>query len=216
MAKYPDVSPLVMRRLPRYYRCLTELESNGTHRISSREFAEIIGFTASQIRQDLNCFGGFGQQGYGYNVSTLRGELGRILSVEGQLPAIIIGAGNLGLALANHVDFEHCGFRFVGLFDINPAVIGKEINGRVVCDIASLPAFCRERKPLVAVLCVPPAAVPGLARRLVELGVESFWNFTQVDLSNLLHDTVLVEDVQLGDSLMTLSYRVNERLDGSK
>lgn len=213
MARYPGVSPLVTRRLPRYYRSLTELMHHGVERISSREFANLIGFTASQIRQDLNCFGGFGQQGYGYNVASLRAEIGRILSLDAKRPTVLLGAGNLGVALANHMEFEQCGFEIIGLFDTSPIIVGRKINRWVVHDTSELDAFCQEAHPVAAILCVPPAAVPELSKKLVELGIKCFWNFTQYDLSNLYRDEVLVEDVQLADSLMTLSFQVGERLE---
>ncbi len=212
LPKYPGVSPLVVRRLPRYYRLLTELMKNGVERISSREFADMIGFTASQIRQDLNCFGGFGQQGYGYNVASLRAEIGRILSVDGNLPTILVGVGNLGLALANHVNFEACGFKLLALFDESPTTVGKNINHWTVRHVSELTDFCKEHRPLAAVLCVPPSAVPDLVKKLIDLNVKCYWNFTQYDLSSLYRDQILVEDVQLTDSLMTLSFHANEFL----
>jgi len=185
---------------------------SGTVRISSREFAEITGFTASQIRQDLNCFGGFGQQGYGYNVASLRAEIGNILALDKRMPAILIGAGNLGVALINHINFEHCGFRLVGIFDINPAIIGSKVNRWLVWDVAFLPDFCKEYRPAIAVLCTPPASVTELAKTLVELNVKNFWNFSQHDLSFLRSEDIAVEDVQLSDSLMTLSFQANEKI----
>ena len=214
MPNYPGVSPLVTRRLPRYYRHLTELMKGGVERISSREFADMIGFTASQIRQDLNCFGGFGQQGYGYNVASLRAEIGRILSVDKGHNAIIIGVGHLGMALANHVNFGYCGFHLAGIFDIRLSVVGQTINGCVVRDVSELESFCRQHKPLAAVLCIPPGSVPELVGDLVRLGVKSFWNFSQCDISNLYPGQIVVEDVQLGDSLMNLSFHLNETLGG--
>ena len=212
MPNYPGVSPLVTRRLPRYYHHLTELMKSGVERISSREFADMIGFTASQIRQDLNCFGGFGQQGYGYNVSTLRAEIGRILSVDKAHNAIIVGAGHLGVALASNMSFSNCGFRLVGIFDSSPAAVGKVINDCTVRNVSELESFCSEFKPLVAVLCTPPNAVPELVKKLVSLNVKSFWNFSQCDISTFLTSDIVVEDVQLSDSLMNLSFHLNERL----
>lgn len=214
MPNYPGVSPLVTRRLPRYYRHLTELMKSGTERISSREFADMIGFTASQIRQDLNCFGGFGQQGYGYNVATLRAEIGRILSVDKSHPAIILGAGHLGVALANNMGFEQCGFRLAGIFDVNPAIVDQTIKGCVVRHTSELSAFCAEFHPQVCVLCTPPAVVPELVKNLVSYGVKSFWNFSQCDISTFYPNEIVVEDVQLSDSLMNLSFHLNEKLGG--
>ena len=211
MPNYPGVSPLVTRRLPRYYHHLTELMKNGTERISSREFADMIGFTASQIRQDLNCFGGFGQQGYGYNVATLRAEIGRILCVDKKHPAIIIGAGHLGVALAANMNFDYCGFHLAGIFDVSPAAIGKVVNGCIVQDIANLGSFCARQKPLTAVLCTPPGAVPELVKNLVTWGVRGFWNFSQCDIGAFFSESVVIEDVQLSDSLMNLSFHLNEK-----
>lgn len=211
MPKYPNVSVSVTRRLPRYYRFLGELENKGVDRISSREFAQIIGLTASQIRQDLNCFGGFGQQGYGYNVSTLRAEIGRILSLDKHLPAILLGAGNLGLAIANHMSFEQRGFTLTGIFDNDPERIGKKIRGWTVQDIGGLEDFCKTEKPKVAILCIPAEAARELSASLVEWGVTGFWNFSHYDLALVYGDKVAVENVHLGDSLMTLCFYVNEK-----
>ena len=213
MPSYPGVSPLVTRRLPRYYRHLTDLMKNGIERISSREFADRIGFTASQIRQDLNCFGGFGQQGYGYNVISLRNVIGQILSVDKGHGIIIMGAGRLGVALGSHMNFDDCGFSLVGIFDSHPLVVGQTINSMVVRDISDLESFCKQHEPLAAALCTPPEAVPELVKNLTNFGVKSFWNFTQCDISIYYPDEVVVEDVQLSDSLMTMSFNLNERLN---
>ena len=213
MPSYPGVSQHVTRRLPRYYHHLTQLEKNGAERISSREFAEMIGFTASQIRQDLNCFGGFGQQGYGYNVATLRAEIGRILCVDKTHPAIIIGAGHLGFALASNMKFGYCGFRLAGIFDVSPDLIGQEIDGCVVRDVSELESFCREHRPLIAAICTPSRVVAELVGTLAELGVRGFWNFTQCDISNFFAGEMVVENVQLSDSLMNLSFNLNSKLE---
>lgn len=210
MAKYPGVSTSVTRRMPRYYRFLEDLMNKGVERISSREFAEIIGLTASQIRQDLNCFGGFGQQGYGYNVAALHAEIGRILSLDKQLPAILLGAGNLGLAIAGHMRFERRGFKLIGIFDNNPAIVGKKVRDWTISDIAGLEEFCLTHKPKVAILCIPMEAAKELSALLVRLGVHGFWNFSHYDISIAHGDKVAVENVHLGDSLMTLSFHVNE------
>ena len=213
MPSYPGVSQHVTRRLPRYYHHLIQLEKNGTERLSSREFAAIIGFTASQIRQDLNCFGGFGQQGYGYNVSTLRAEIGRILCVDKAHPAIIVGAGHLGSALASNMKFAYCGFRLVGIFDISPELIGTELGGCTVRDIAQLNSFCSEYSPLIAAICTPSRAVPELVVTLAKLGVCGFWNFTQYDIKSFFAEDIVVENVQLSDSLMNLSFNLNSKLE---
>lgn len=210
MAKNSGVSSSVIRRLPRYYRFLGDLMANGTERISSREFAELIGLTASQIRQDLNCFGGFGQQGYGYNVKSLHSEIGRILAVDKLRPTILLGAGNLGLAMVTHMKFEQRGFRLIGVFDNDPAKIGLQVRDWAVRDIRELTSFCEKEAPQVAILCIPKQAAADYAALLVEKGVRGFWNFSHHDLSIQFGDRIAVENVHLGDSLMTLSYHVNE------
>lgn len=211
MAKYPGVSVSVTKRLPRYYRFLGELADRGVERISSRELAELLGLTASQIRQDLNCFGGFGQQGYGYNVGALRAEIARILSLDKKLPAILLGAGNLGLALANHMRFDRRGFELIGIFDNDPEKIGLTVNNWQILDISGLEIFCREHNPKAAILCIPKEAAVEHADNLVKWGVAGFWNFSHQDLSTIYQkDRVAVENVHLGDSLMALSYYINE------
>ena len=215
MAKYADVSISVIRRLPRYYRFLGDLRAKGVERISSREFAEIIGLTASQIRQDLNCFGGFGQQGYGYNVDALHMEIGRILSVQQVRPTILLGAGNLGFALVNHLQFEQRGFDLIGIFDNSPRKIGMRLRDWIIQDTAGLEDFCKIHKPQVAVFCIPRQAAVECAELLVRNGVKGFWNFSHHDLSIIYKDTVAVENVHLGDSLMTLGFHVGEILDSA-
>lgn len=211
MAKNQNVSLSVVRRLPRYYRFLGELLQNGTHRISSRELAEIMGLTASQIRQDLNCFGGFGQQGYGYNVEALFHEISRILGLDHKLKTILIGAGNLGHAIATHMEFESRGFDLIGIFDHSPAVIGSNVRELVVKSTDELETFCKRELPLVAVLCIPKDAAQALADRLISLGIRAFWNFSHYDLA-VAHRDIVVENVHMGDSLMTLSYCVHDML----
>lgn len=215
MAKNQNVSLSVVRRLPRYYRFLGELLQNGTQRISSRELAEIMGLTASQIRQDLNCFGGFGQQGYGYNVEALFQEISQILGLDQKLKAILIGAGNLGRAIATHMDFETRGFNLVGIFDRNPAIIGSAVRGISVRGMDELKAFCKEEEPLVAVLCIPKDAAQTLADQLIALGIRAFWNFSHYDFA-VTHRDIIVENVHMGDSLMTLSYCVHDMLANEK
>ena len=216
MAKNEHVSLSVIRRLPRYYRFLADLLRAGTTRISSRELSNRMGLTASQIRQDLNCFGGFGQQGYGYNVEQLHKEIGNILGVHAGLGAILIGAGNLGRAIATHMSFESRGFNLIGVFDNSPSVIGQVIQGVQVKDVSSLDEFCKMHEPTVAILCIPTNAAQELADHLIKLGIKGFWNFSHYDISINSPD-VVVENVHLGDSLMTLCYRVNDILsDHSK
>lgn len=198
----------VIRRLPRYYRFLGELERQEIVRISSRELSEKMGLTASQIRQDFNCFGGFGQQGYGYNVKDLRTEIGKILGVDKLKPLILLGAGNLGKAIATHIDFRKRGFELIGIFDSNPELKGKVIGEVSVFSKDELESFCAERKPIAAVLCIPKAAAAEEADRLVSYGIQAFWNFSHYDLKIALTN-VVVENVHLGDSLMTLSYGLN-------
>ncbi len=210
MSVKSPVSLSVIRRLPRYYRFLGELKKAGCARISSRELSEKMGLTASQIRQDLNCFGGFGQQGYGYNVNSLYDEIANILGLNHQLNAILIGVGNLGKAVAAHINFEERGFRLIGLFDQNPNLIGTVREGITVMDTSYLVDFCEKYHPVVAILCIPKSAAGELCERLVTSGIKSFWNFSHYDLT-LRYDDVIVENVHLSDSLMTLGYRVNER-----
>lgn len=213
--KESTVSLSVIRRMPRYYRFLGELAKMGCSRISSRELSEKMGLTASQIRQDLNCFGGFGQQGYGYNVPALQDEIGKILGLDQKLNAILIGVGNLGRAIATHMDFEARGYNLLALFDNSPDVIGTMVNQHTVEDISILDSFCRKHKPDVAVLCIPKEAAKALAEQLIELGIHGFWNFSHYDLS-LNHEGIVVENVHLGDSLMTLTYMVNKELNKNK
>lgn len=215
MAKYPGVSRSVTRRLPRYYRFLDDLKQKNIERISSREFAEITGLTASQIRQDLNCFGGFGQQGYGYNVATLHAEIGRILTLDRARPTVLIGAGNLGSAVARHMKFDKRGFSLDAIFDNNPDIIGRTIRGLVVQDVKLLKDFCTENPPQVAILCIPREATSETARLLIDCGVRGFWNFSHYDLSVEYGDKIAVENVHLGDSLMTLSFHVSELIEGN-
>lgn len=215
MSKSINISNSVIRRLPRYYRFLGELEDQQISKISSRELSERMHLTASQIRQDLNCFGGFGQQGYGYNVSELRKEIGRILGVDKHRKTILIGAGNLGTALAVHINFEKSGCSLIGIFDSNKKIVGNPLGKQTITDIDNLEKFCRENKPEVAVLCIPKSVTKEIVDRLTELGVRSFWNFSHYDI-NVEHKNIIVENVHLGDSLLTLSYGVNNNLDNDK
>lgn len=203
-----------IRRLPRYYRFLKELQNNGVTRISSMELAERMGLTASQIRQDFNRFGDFGQQGYGYNVENLVLKIGDILGVGRRSKCILIGAGNLGKALINQLDFEDMGFQLVGVFDIAPQVIGQVINGHTVLDYANVGEFCVENQPEMAILCVPRSAAEAVASKLYFLNIGCFWNFSHKDIS-LTHSNIIVENVHLNDSLMTLSYKLNQQKQGN-
>lgn len=201
-----QISMSVIRRLPRYYRFLYDLMQNGVTRISSRDLAARMGLTASQIRQDLNCFGGFGQQGYGYIVEQLYTEIGHILGVDNPAGAVLIGAGNLGCAIANHINFGSRGIRLAGVFDDSPSIIGTNMQGLTVMPTIELEAFCQTHKPAIAILCIPKEAAPDLVRRLMEQGVHSFWNFSHYDIAFDYPDAI-VENVHLGDSLLTLSYQ---------
>ena len=208
MAKNNIVSVSVIKRLPRYYRFLGELKKSGIVRISSGELSKRMGFTASQIRQDLNCFGGFGQQGYGYNVDQLYREIGKILGVDNDIKAILIGAGNLGKAIATHMSFEQRGFNLIGIFDKNEALAGQLVRNIPVRHVSGMYNFCRDNSPAVAVLCIPSESAKEIIDELIPLGIKGFWNFSHYDIANNYPD-VAVENVHLSDSLMMLSYRIN-------
>ena len=202
-----DISQAVIRRMPRYYRYLGELLESGVERISSGELSKMMKVTASQIRQDLNNFGGFGQQGYGYNVQYLYDEIGKILGLNQDHNIIIIGAGNLGHAIANYQRFERLGFHFGAIFDINPKLIGTEINGIKVYDLNELENYCKSTKVDIAALTMPKDNADNVANRLVSVGVYAIWNFAHGELE-LNDDRVVVENVHLSDSLMQLSYNI--------
>lgn len=198
-----EVSKAVIQRLPRYYRNICELKAEGAQRISSRALAERMGLTASQIRQDFNCFGGFGQQGYGYNIEKLQEELGAILGLRAGRTAILLGAGNLGRALLNNFNFSASGFELLCAFDASPELIGRSFGGYEVRDAKELDHYIDELHPDVAVLTIPRGNAPAIARSLVERGIRGLWNFTGEDL-HLEGLGVPVENVHLSDSLMTL------------
>lgn len=202
-----SISNSVIKRLPRYYRFLGELKTEGLTRISSRELSARMGLTASQIRQDLNCFGGFGQQGYGYNIELLQSEIAKILGLDIPKTAILIGVGNLGKAVTLHVNFESKGFRLIGLFDNKESLVGQVVKNLPIRSTDDLDEFCRENRPQTAILCIPKAAAKNIAQQLIKLGVKAFWNFSHYDL-NLEYSDIVVENVHLGDSMMTLSYRL--------
>ncbi len=207
MQKKENISMSVVRRLPRYHRFLTELEKKGTTRISSKELSEKMGLTASQIRQDFNCFGGFGQQGYGYNVPQLRMEIGNILGLQNKFKCILIGAGNLGRAIMGHMPFEELGFQLIGAFDNSPKVIGSVISGCKISDYRDIRKFYAEKSPIMAILCVPRDAVEKISDELYEIGIRSFWSFSHYDIS-LKHPDAIVENVHMNDSMMTLCYKL--------
>ena len=205
MDKKEEISISVIKRLPRYYRFLQSLKENGIIRISSKELANRMGLTASQIRHDFNCFGGFGQQGYGYNVPELHAKIGEILGVGIERKAILIGAGNLGKAVCNKIFGVNSGFRLIGIFDKNEAICGNMIKGIPVRNIDYLENFCIDNKPACAVICIPSNDMKELTDLLINLGIKSFWNFSNYDIA-MAHPEVLVENVHLTDSLMTLGY----------
>ena len=206
--KKQHISDAVIHRLPRYYRHLDDLYNKGIVRISSGSLGTKMGITASQIRQDLSCFGEFGQQGYGYNVSELRQEIGRILGIDKGHRLIIVGAGHLGHALLQNFDFQKVGFQVDTAFDISPALVGTEIRGVTIRPMEELADYVAAYHPDVAVLTVPQPVAQPLASRLIELGVRGFWNFTNVELSTDVPD-VFFEDVHFVDTLLTLSYRIS-------
>lgn len=203
-----NISMAVIRRLPKYYRYLGELLNKDVQRISSKELSDIIGFTASQIRQDLNNFGGFGQQGYGYNIEDLYNEIGKILGLDKSYNAILIGAGNLGQAIANYTGFRNAGFKIKALFDANPKIIGLKIRDFEILDPDLIEDYIKENNIEIGILCVPKNGAQQLADRLVSAGVKGIWNFAPVDL-NVSKD-VIVENVNLTESLFTLSYLMKE------
>lgn len=208
--KKENISDAVIRRLPRYYRQLTDLCNRGVIRISSHSLGQEMNITASQIRQDFSCFGEFGQQGYGYNVEELRAEIGHILGVDNNHHLIMIGVGNLGHALLQNFQFSHTGFTVDAAFEVSPAVIGTSVNGVPVYSLGDLDSFIREHNVDVVVLTIPQSVAQDTATHLIELGIRGFWNFTNVELSSPSPD-VKFENIHFADSLLTLSYRIANR-----
>ena len=202
------VSQVVVRRLPRYYRYLAELEAEGKDRISSMELAKRMNVTASQIRQDFNCFGGFGQQGYGYNVSELYVTISKILGLDKEHKTVIIGAGNLGHAIANYHGFEKRGFKLVGIFDVDKGVCGNVINGIRVMPIDEMDEVFKTYSPDIAVLTIPKDVAQSITDKVCALGIRGIWNFSHKELK--VPDGVKIENVHLSDSLMTLSHAIAE------
>lgn len=205
-----EISQAVISRLPRYYRYLGELKDNNVERISSKDLSTLMKVTASQIRQDFNNFGGFGQQGYGYNVEYLYDEIGKILGMNKTHNLILVGAGNLGQALANYMNFARRGFVFKGIFDQNPKLIGLDIAGLTVKSMDELESFVLSNDIDMAVLTIPKTGAPKVAERLSKVGIKGIWNFAHVDLN--VPDSIQVENVHLSDSLMKLSYNINRNL----
>ncbi len=211
MSKSQVVSLPVIRRLPRYYRFVCVLMAEGIERISSKELSQRMGLTASQIRQDLNCFGGFGQQGYGYNLSVLKEEIAKILNLDKKIKMVLVGAGNIGKAVCTRIDFASRGFELSAIFDKDSNVIGKTIGGKVVSDADTLSEFCTKNGVEAAIVCVPDKNAEKVVKSLLDVGVKIFWNFTQYDIA-LSHseEKIAVENVHLNDSLMTLRYLAKE------
>ena len=201
----PEVSPAVIKRLPRYFRYLRELIRNGKLRISSGELSAMMNVTASQIRQDLNCFGGFGQQGYGYNINYLYAKICELLGVGAGLRSVIIGAGNLGRAIVRSSMFEKRGVDIVAMFDVNPMLVGQSVDNVMIHNMSDLERFCRDNAVDIAVLTLPKECTLKVAEQLRGLGIRGFWNFTGQELEL---DDAIVENVHLGDSLMTLCYKI--------
>ena len=208
--KKENISDAVIRRLPRYYRQLTDLCARGVVRISSHSLGQEMNITASQIRQDFSCFGEFGQQGYGYNVEELRAEVGHILGVDNDHHLIMIGVGNLGRALLRNFPFSQTGFSVDAAFDVSTAVVGSSVNGVPVYAMEELESYIEKHSVDVVVLTIPQSVAQDTANRLIELGVHGFWNFTNVELSSSNPD-VKFENIHFADSLLTLSYRIANR-----
>lgn len=204
MNKENQVSITVIRRLPKYHRYLSELITKGVSRISSQELSTLTGFTASQIRQDLNNFGGFGQQGYGYNVEDLYRELGKILGLDTRYNAVVVGAGNLGQAIANYKGFEDAGFKVLSMFDRNPKIIGLRIRDIEIRDMDHIESFIRDHNVEIGIITTPKESAQSIADIYVKTGVKGIWNFAPTDI--LVPDNIVIENVRLNESLFILSY----------
>ena len=203
--KVPEV---VIKRLPRYYRYLDELDKEGKTRISSTALSDKMGVTASQIRQDFNYFGGFGQQGYGYNVQYLLGEMKKLLGINKSYKVIIVGAGNLGHAIANYAGLKKRGFKLIGIFDNDKAKIGQTVGNIVISDVSEVLDFIKEKKVDIVILTLPREATEEVADKLADSGIKGFWNFSYTELKS--RNSLFVENVHLTDSLMTLSFKINQ------
>jgi len=205
--KKSNISMAVVKRLPKYHRYLRELLLKDVDKISSKDLSKRIGFTASQIRQDLNCFGDFGQQGYGYNVVDLYEEIGKILGLNQEYKMVIVGAGNIGQAVANYINFEKLGFKIYALFDKNPKLIGLKIRDIEIQDIDNLETFVKENNIDIGIICVPKSYAQDVCDKLVSNGVTGIWNFAPIDLK--VYEDIVVENVHLSESLLTLSCLMN-------
>ena len=211
MKSRDDISIRVIKRLPKYYRALINLENSGVKRVSSVELSKILGTTASQVRQDLNCFGGFGQQGLGYDTAHLKEEIGNIIGVDKTHNAILIGGGNLGKAVATRINFDSLGFRICAVFEKDERMISTMIRGMKVHSDNYLEEYLSQNDITAAFMCVPEQAAQTLCERLYFLGIRCFWNFSHYDIS-LHHSDVIVENIDLSDSLLTLCCRINNDL----
>ena len=208
MDKHEKISPAVIRRLPKYYRYLGELNKVGINKTSSRELSEMTGFSASQIRQDLNNFGGFGQQGFGYDVGNLRNEIGKILGLDKKYKIIIVGAGNIGQAIANYTGFYEADYEVVALFDKNPKLKGFSIRDALILDSDNMEEFLKNEHIDIAVICTPKSVSQQVAEQLVRCGIKAIWNFDPKDLK--MPEGVYVENVHLNESLFSLTYYYNK------
>lgn len=214
MRNNTKVSNAIIRRLPRYRRYLNELRKQGVQKISSNELSELIGYTASQIRQDLNTFGGFGQQGYGYSVDYLYEEINKILGLDREYKTVVAGLGNLGQAVTNYTYFNKIGFNIVGLFDINPRVVGLGINGVEVQDSANLEEYVKQNGIDIGIICVNKESAQSVADAMVRGGVSGIWNFAPIDLE--IPDNVAIENVHLSESLHTLAFLIRNNENDNK
>ena len=208
MDKQNKISSAVIRRLPKYYRYLGELNKAGVNKTSSRELSEMTGFSASQIRQDLNNFGGFGQQGFGYDVGNLHNEIGKILGLDKKYKIIIVGAGNIGQAIANYTGFYEADYEVVALFDKNPKLVGLSIRNALIMDSDSIEEFLEKEDIDIAVICTPKSVSQQIAEQLVRCGIKAIWNFAPKDLK--MPEEVYVENVHLNESLFSLTYYYNK------
>lgn len=211
MDKKRNISMAVIKRLPKYHRYLEELLKNEVDRISSKELSKKIGFTASQIRQDFNCFGDFGQQGYGYNIKELYAQISNILGLTREYKCIVLGGGNIGQAIANYNKFEKLGFKLEAIFDINPKLVGLKIRDIEIKDIDILEGYLKENKIDVGIICVPSRSAQKVCDILTKSNVKGIWNFAPVDLK--VPEGVFTENVHLSENLLTLSYLMNQQED---
>jgi len=214
MDKNGRISPAVIRRLPKYYRYLGELKKAEVNKTSSKELSEMTGFSASQIRQDLNNFGGFGQQGFGYDVENLRLEISKILGLDKKYKVIIVGAGNIGQAIANYTGFYEADYEVVALFDKNPKLIGLSMKNATILDIDDIESFLESEKVDIAVICTPKNACQQVAEKIVSCGIQAIWNFAPKDLK--MPEGVYVENMHLNESLFSLTYYYNQLINEQK